>query len=436
MATTPSYPIADVRTPAELGHFNHPMPAVTLAVKRLLENEEVREVARLLPALSYVTGFNTITLSMIVHIGGGALSDKYTNAEKVIKELCGQSPAAGQTASLDYDLHTNLIKWRQLLIEVHMRAKVMHEQEIKTRSVESSEVEPLSAFKGVWGFTPDPKEYCAGVFAKCIDQMGLSYSTDAKTDWRRAKPASGRVGSEQTTDKAIAALPSKAILSTAGDARDAFLRKQMTIVLMTGMADITTSGFTSGGHGTTNDGVTRWVTYEDMRAIAKATEGMEKLPLSTACEILDGAEEELNLYTKPPMLFSLSNAYYAIMSNLRTRIQCAPKATKPKPGKERRPKPNKPRGEADETRDGPKPKIKKGPKGRKGKRAKGGDTTKEKEEEVEHVKGKRYEGGNPLGPPCRKFAAGNCKGPCKFSHCVECDEESGEEEKDLEDIDE
>ena len=86
---TPHFAVADVRTPAELALFSHPMPLVTAAVKRMIETEHGRDAARLLPAISKVHGKPSLNLADLVYIGGGALIDTYKNIDKVMALLAG-----------------------------------------------------------------------------------------------------------------------------------------------------------------------------------------------------------------------------------------------------------------------------------------------------------------------------------------------------------
>ena len=246
MSAPVKYPVEDLRTAEELADYNHAMPTVTLSMKRLLEHQDCKEFARVLPSISDLYGINTIGLHDIVYIGGGALLDKATHAEKCLEELCGRSRSAGVDANKDFNLHRNFLKWRQLLITVHQRAKIHMEQEAKQDlREEQAETEPLNAYERKWGFRPDPHEYSGGTFAKAIDQQGLSYLNDDKTDWRRAAPASGRLSNMEKDKKAAPRQP----LNTGADALNAFSRKQITILLLHGLADISTAGFDCGGFG-------------------------------------------------------------------------------------------------------------------------------------------------------------------------------------------
>ena len=119
---TPHFAVADVRTPAELALFSHPMPLVTAAVKRMLETEHGREAARLLPIISKVHGKPSLNLADLVYIGGGALIDTYKNIDKVMALLAGSGVADGTAQGLDHALHAQYAKWRQVLLVTHREA--------------------------------------------------------------------------------------------------------------------------------------------------------------------------------------------------------------------------------------------------------------------------------------------------------------------------
>lgn len=395
MSHVPTYEVEDMRTSAELLAFAAPMPSVTLSVKRLLEKESTKEFARLLPALAYVTGKTSIALSDIVHMGGGSLTDKYVNAEKVLQELCGKSLADGNTRNLDHSLHTSFYKWRQLIIEMHMASKVFLEHEMKTDAqTEEAQIEPLAGFEKTFGFRPEENEYCGGVYAKAIDKMGLSYNMDSATDWRRAKPASGRRGMYDESD---AGLAEKLRIGTGKEAKDAFLRKNTTILLMTGQADISASGFTSGGHGKIGAKVS-WVTYADVRFLSTVLSPMDALTYADAAPLLDDIERDLKKYTSVPFLYTLSNAYHTVLPGHRTVIvACSKMATPPKPRRQPRDTtPHKPRTTIQKPG---KPAKKPGQPGKKP-----GKPAKKPKKPTEYEPGKRYPGGNPTGPPCHKHA--------------------------------
>jgi hypothetical protein len=76
--------------------------------------------------------------------------------------LCGKTAEAGRTASLDFDLHDKFVQWRQLLIEMHMQAKIVLEHEAKQALESESQTSPLDAFATVFGFRLVPSEFCGG----------------------------------------------------------------------------------------------------------------------------------------------------------------------------------------------------------------------------------------------------------------------------------
>lgn len=118
----PLFTVLDVRTAAEFANFNHPIPTVTGAVKRLLEKDTCKDAVRLLPVLSKAHGKIAISLMDIVFIGGGILVSNFKFVDKVMEQLAGKDVADGQTKGLDFDLHSNYAKWRQLLMVLHREA--------------------------------------------------------------------------------------------------------------------------------------------------------------------------------------------------------------------------------------------------------------------------------------------------------------------------
>ena len=192
MSSSPHFAVPDLRTADELARFGHAMPQVSAALKRVLESDGFGEAARLLPSLAYVTGLSCLGISDIVMVGGGSLLDKYANAERVMKELAGTTVASGQGASLDFDLHTDMVKWRQLLIQLHREAVAIEKDDRDDRVSALSMEKQLTSFEKAHNFLPEPQMYSTGMYAKAINKAGLTFALDDRTDWRRSSPASGR----------------------------------------------------------------------------------------------------------------------------------------------------------------------------------------------------------------------------------------------------
>jgi len=126
------------------------------------------------------------------------------------------------------------------------------------------------------------------------------YALDARTDWRRAKPANGRRG-EVLDDPKKKELPGKVHLGSGQDVYDCLIRKMMSILLLFGDADIGKQGFVSNSHGVVA-GTVRWIALEDVFALKKACFGMQKLARDKAEALADWFEEKLSSVVKTPSL--------------------------------------------------------------------------------------------------------------------------------------
>ena len=410
MSATAHFTVADVRTISELAGFSHPMPLVSAAVKRILELPHCRDAARLLPVISYVHGQGTIGLMDIVYVGGGVLIDAYKFVDKVMHLLAGANVADGTTKLLDYRLHDQYAKWRQLLLVLHREAVGIEKEEREDLSADVSIEDKLAWFKSVYHFFPKPAEYSGGQFAKALAQVGLNFVLDAKTDFRRAKPASGRRG-EVSVDKDKS---SERMTITSGvDVYNLLSRKFMTILLLLGDADLSKHSFNSNQRGVVL-GTVRWLALEDVIELKNAIEGFKKLPAVKAEELADWFEGKLALAVKAPSSKTLSSALHEYIEVLEGRIDArtATPAKRETPDggsstsvlskKQKKAAKAAAKGSADAVAaGGAKPRT---PDGKK-------PLAKKPQSELA-----RKEGGNPDGPPCRKFAKGACVGPCRFSH--------------------
>ena len=423
MSATAHFTVADVRTISELAGFSHPMPLVSAAVKRILELPHCRDAARLLPVISYVHGQGTIGLMDIVYVGGGVLIDAYKFVDKVMHLLAGATVADGTTKLLDYRLHDQYAKWRQLLLVLHREAVGIEKEEREDLSADVSIEDKLVWFKSVYHFFPKPAEYSGGQFAKALAQVGLNFVLDAKTDFRRAKPASGRRG-EVSVDKDKS---SERMTITSGvDVYNLLVRKFMTILLLLGDADLSKHSFNSNQRGVVL-GTVRWLALEDVIELKNAIEGFKKLPAVKAEELADWFEGKLALAVKAPSSKTLSSALHEYIEVLEGRIDArtATPAKRETPDggsstsvlskKQKKAAKAAAKGSADAAAaGGAKPRT---PDGKK---------PQAKKPQTELA---RKEGGNPDGPPCRKFAKGACVGPCRFSHEAAPDASVDEDEE-------
>jgi hypothetical protein len=239
-------------------------------------------------------------------------------------------------------------------------------------------------------------------------RQGLGYALDARTDWRRAKPANGRRG-DVLDDSKKKELPGKVHLGSGQDVYDCLIRKMMSILLLFGDADISKQGFISSSHGLVA-GTIRWIALEDVFALKKACFGMQKLARDKAEALADWFEEKLSAVIKTPLLKTLSCAIREHLDVLEARIDSRAHST-----------PDKKRGATSEPPSGPSKRQKKAA----AKAAKVAEAeapvSKGKKSPADGKKKKgdlleRMEGGNPAGPPCRNFANGTCNGKCRFSH--------------------
>ena len=145
-----------------------------------------------------------------------------------------------------------------------------------------------------------------------------------------------------------------------------------------------------------------WLTYPDVRFMQKALQPLKDIPFVAAAGILDLVESDLHEATRAPMLQTLAHAYRQAIMTARTSAlaaaqkgQAGPRGPKGEAGKAGQPGKAGKAGKAGKSGNKePKPTPPKAGKGKGRARA----------AEEEYVVGKRYIGGNPLGPPCRAHA--------------------------------
>jgi hypothetical protein len=323
----PLFTVVDARTAAEFANFNHPIPTVTGAVKRLLEKDTCKDAVRLLPVLSRAHGKIAISLMDIVFVGGGILVSNFKFVDKVMEQLAGKDVADGQTKGLDFDLHSNYAKWRQLLMVLHREATGVEKEEREEESQDVAIEDKAAWFKSTYHFALEPEAFSSGLYAKSLMKQGLGYALDARTDWRRAKPANGRRG-EVLDDPKKKELPGKVHLGSGQDVYDCLIRKMMSILLLFGDADISKQGFASNSHGVVA-GTVRWIALEDVFALKKACFGMQKLARDKAEALADWFEEKLSSAVKTPSLKTLSCAIREHLDVLEARIDSRAYSTPP-----------------------------------------------------------------------------------------------------------
>lgn len=140
------FDLDDPRTKEELAAFGHPMPKVTLELKRLLNSGVF---TRLLPAISKLCGKDELDLEDIVMMCGGILVETgrkdsgYSNADKVLKMMVGKNKDEGRKDQLDYMLHDKYEMWRSRFTDLH-RAAINYQFELKTQRRRAG----LEPFKG------------------------------------------------------------------------------------------------------------------------------------------------------------------------------------------------------------------------------------------------------------------------------------------------
>ena len=420
--STPHFTVVDARTTTEEAHFSYPMPTVTSAVKRIMESESCAGAARLLPILAKSHGKNTISLLDVLFVGGGALIDNFKNIDKVMEQLAGKDFADGTTKGLDSHLHSNYAKWRQLLMVLHRSAtgveKEALEEEAQTVSIEDK----LPWFKATYRFPPKATTFCSGQYAKGLVKQGLCYTLDHRTDWRRAKPASGRRGDASDGSKKDE-LPAKVSISDSQDSVDALIRKMMSILLLFGDADISSQGFHSGSHGLLGTSV-RWITLEDVYALKEATANLPKLSRQRNEEIIDWYEEKLALACSSSARKTLACAIRENIDALEARIHAyaasAPSTSKRDAKRAPLGEPPLSKRQKKAAAKAAKAAVEAEPKAGAGAKKPKADGKKKQTDGLE-----RMDGGNPAGPPCRNFVKGTCNGPCRFSHdaVAEADDE-------------
>ena len=395
--------VDDPRTAAELANFPAAMPQVSVALKRVLEMNELTAATRLLPAISYVTSKKKLELIDIMTLGGGVLIDKYSAAEKVLWELAGKNQAEGATAKLDHDLWANFVKWRQLLISLHMevttRSKVVREEEAKTCV---SMRERAIDFTRKYHYKLDQQEYSQGMYAKALERMGHTYLNDEATDYRRARPANGRQADEAGKDK----MAKKTDYKSANEVVSSYIRKMTTIMLLHGDSALDGMGFSNDSYGEIV-GQHFWITLQEVRALSKSMEPLRHVSTNEAMIICDWLDGRLNELTEAPHLKTLAAAVMAVKDTVESRAitkrDLALRVAKNSPStpkKDDRKKKKRAPDDGAEKGTVTKPKVRK------------------TEDESKTGQLKRLKGGNPDGPPCRAFANGTCTGKCRFSHVV------------------
>ena len=420
--STPHFTVIDARTTTEEAHFSYPMPTVTSAVKRIIESESCAGAARLLPILAKSHGKNTISLLDVLFVGGGALIDNFKNIDKVMEQLAGKDFADGTAKGLDSHLHSNYAKWRQLLMVLHRSAtgveKEALEEEAQTVAIEDK----LPWFKATYRFIPEATAFCSGQYAKGLVKQGLCYTLDHRTDWRRAKPASGRRGDASDGSKKDE-LPAKVSIADSQDSVDALIRKMMSILLLFGDADISSQGFHSGSHGLLGTSV-RWITLEDVYALRDAIVNLPKLSRQRNEEIIDWYEEKLALACSSSARKTLACAIRENIDAIEARIHAyaasAPSTSKRDAKRAPLGEPPLSKRQKKAAAKAAKAAVEAEPKAGAGAKKPKADGKKKQTDGLE-----RMDGGNPAGPPCRNFVKGTCNGPCRFSHdaVAEADDE-------------
>ena len=424
--STPHFTVIDERTTTEEAHFNYPMPTVTGAVKRLTEGESCKGAARLLPIIAKSHGKNTVSLLDILFLGGGALIDNFKSIDKVMEQLAGKDFADGTTKGLDAHLHSHYAKWRQLLMVLHRSAtgveKEALEEEAQTVSIEDK----LPWFKATYRFPPKATTFCSGQYAKGLVKQGLCYTLDHRTDWRRAKPASGRRGDASDGSKKDE-LPAKVSIADSQDLVDALIRKMMSILLLFGDADISSQGFHSGSHGLLGTSV-RWITLEDVYALKEATANLPKLSRQRNEEIIDWYEEKLALACSSSARKTLACAIRENIDALEARIH-AYAASAPSSSKRdaKRASPGEPPSQLSKRQKKAAAKAAKAAAEAEPKAGAGGKKPQADGKKKQTAGLERMDGGNPAGPPCRNFVKGTCNGPCRFSHEAVADADDEDE---------
>jgi len=409
---TPLFAVAEMRTAAELAHFNHPMPTVSAGLKRILDSPNCQAAARLLPVLAKMHGLASLSVIDIIYVGGGVLMSSFKNIDKVLEEMAGKSVADGTTRGLDHDLHANFTKWRQCLMMLHREATDVEKDDREEFTSVVNIDDKVKWFSGTYHFSPEANSYCSGPYSKCLLKQGLSYEIDQRTDFRRAKAANARRGDLAAYEKdKKTEVPEKVSIVTGQDVLDCLVRKFMTLLLLFGDADISSHGFNHGSYGALA-GTTRWITLADVYKLKKACAGLAKLSRAKAEELVDWYEEKISISVKAPFTRTLAcalgenNDVFEARIDSRIVVSTPPAAKREKsdagapsaPSKKQKKAAAKAAKLAVDAVGVKKPEDKKG------------DEKKGKEPLV------RMDGGNPAGPPCRNFPKGTCVGKCRFSH--------------------
>ena len=202
---------------------------------------------------------------------------------------------------------------------LHREAVGVEKEEREDHSADVSIEDKLDWFKRQYHFTPKPVEYSGGQFAKALIQQGLGFVLDAKTDYRRAKPASGRRGEVSTGDKDKTVASERMTITSGVDVYNLLSRKFMTILLLFGDADLSKHKFNSNQRGVVL-GTVRWLALEDVIELKTAIEGLKRLPAVKAEELADWFEGKLALAVKAPSSKTLSCALYEYLDVFEGRI--------------------------------------------------------------------------------------------------------------------
>jgi hypothetical protein len=148
----PLFTVVDARTAPEFANFNHPIPTVTGAVKRLLEKDTCKDAVRLLPILAKAHGKVAVSLMDIVFMGGGSLVANFKLVDKVMDQLAGKDVADGRARGLDFDLRADYPKWRQLLMVLHREATGVEKEEREEESQDVAIEDKIVWFKSTYHF--------------------------------------------------------------------------------------------------------------------------------------------------------------------------------------------------------------------------------------------------------------------------------------------
>ena len=439
MASLARYEPDEQRSPEELAAFAAPMPSVTAGVFALGTDEDLKESARLFPIIAQLSGRGSLSLSNILMMGGGVLLDKYSRAEDLFKLYAGKTREDGERDGLDFHLWDNPIKWREMLIHLHRAAALSEGEERKLVAQEFSMDKYLASFEQRHDYKPLPEEYAAPSYAKALFRVGLTWSNDDRCDWRRARPASAR--RESVTD--ANQLTEVVTIENGATVGACLNRKCLTTLLVHGSNNIAGQGFQTDGYGDTLvDGArrVRFLTLTEYHRFVRATAGFKSIPKQEAERIADWFDEEMSKLTSDPLFKTASAGIEFLLNHMATRLANAFVHQSAARGGQSRGTPTNTPGGANAS----------GPNGKKRKKAGGngggggtsggggggtpnaasggggnsggGGSSDARRVLVHGDTLERLPGGNPAGPPCRRFnnGQGTCNHPsgCRFSHVV------------------